>query len=196
MRLLVALAVLIGSGLAVRADANPRSDERETFFETRIRPVLATTCVKCHGGAKTENSLRVDRREWLLKGGDSGAAIVPGDPEKSLLIRALRYGDDNLKMPPAKKLPETVIADFEHWVRDGASGRPIRRKTSRNSTNTTLGNRIGLFSRCEKSSRPRIPPAGRQARLTVSFRQDKTLWDSSPVRRRIGGRCCVGPIST
>jgi cytochrome c553 len=122
MRSCVALAILLCSGLpAALADANSRSDEREAFFETRIRPVLATTCVKCHGGTKTENGLRVDRRESLLKGGDSGPAIVPGDPEKSPLIRALRYADDNLKMPPAKKLPESVVADFERWVRDGAT---------------------------------------------------------------------------
>jgi hypothetical protein len=121
MRFCVALAVLFGGSVsAARADANSRFDEREAFFESRIRPVLATTCVKCHAGTKTENGLSVDRRESLLKGGDSGPAIVPGDPEKSLLIRALRYGDDP-KMPPAKKLPEAVIADFERWVRDGAT---------------------------------------------------------------------------
>ncbi len=92
----------------------------KSFFETKIRPVLATTCFKCHGGKKTENNLRVDRRESLLKGGDSGPAIVPGQPDKSVLIGALRYHDDNLKMPPDKRLPDTVIADFERWVREGA----------------------------------------------------------------------------
>ena len=117
----MALAVLFCGGLSIaHADANLGSEEREAFFEARIRPVLATTCVKCHGAAKAENGLRVDRRESLLKGGDSGPAIVPGDPDKSVLIRALRYVDDP-KMPPAKRLPETVVADFERWVRDGAT---------------------------------------------------------------------------
>jgi|HubBroStandDraft_6_1064221.scaffolds.fasta_scaffold12725_2 hypothetical protein len=123
MRCRALLALLLCGVLAasVRADANAaRSEEREAFFETRIRPVLVTTCSKCHGGTKTENNLRLDRRESLLKGGDSGPAILPGQPDKSLLMRAVRYRDDELKMPPDKKLPETVIVDFEHWVRDGA----------------------------------------------------------------------------
>jgi Protein of unknown function (DUF1553)/Protein of unknown function (DUF1549)/Planctomycete cytochrome C len=112
---------------AVRADA--LSEEREAFFEARIRPVLATTCLKCHGGEKTSNALRVDHREALLKGGDSGPAVVPGDPEKSLLIRAIRYTSEDLRMPPDKKLPDAVTADFERWVRTGAvwpkSARPL-----------------------------------------------------------------------
>ena len=112
---------LVGMLVAsARGDARVRSEEGEVFFETKIRPVLATTCFKCHGGKKTENNLRVDRRESLLKGGDSGPAIVPGQPDKSVLIGALRYHDDNLKMPPDKRLPDAVIADFERWVREGA----------------------------------------------------------------------------
>ena len=121
MRMSVALTVLAGvvTAAVARADANPRL-EREVFFETRIRPVLATTCIKCHAQKRTENNLRVDRRAALVKGGDSGPAIVPGNPEKSLLIRAVRYHDDDLKMPPDKKLPDAVVSDFEQWVRDGA----------------------------------------------------------------------------
>jgi len=115
------LALLIGGFLTASAFAvDGKSEEREAFFETRIRPVLITTCFKCHGGQKTSDNLRVDRREALLKGGDSGPAIVPGDLGKSLLIRAVRYADDDLKMPPDKKLPDAVIADFERWVREGA----------------------------------------------------------------------------
>jgi hypothetical protein len=121
MRLSLPLLVACGgllSGSAALADGH--SEEAEAFFESRIRPVLATTCFKCHGGQKTSNDLRVDRREALLKGGESGPAIVPGHPEKSLLVRALRYTNDELKMPPEKKLPDAVIADFERWVREGA----------------------------------------------------------------------------
>jgi hypothetical protein len=115
--LLLACGGLLGGSAAL---ADGRRDDTEAFFESRIRPVLATTCFKCHGGQKTSNDLRVDRREALLKGGESGPAIVPGHPEKSLLIRALRYTDDDLKMPPNKKLPDAVVADFERWIRDGA----------------------------------------------------------------------------
>ncbi len=104
------------------AGANRATDDRETFFETRIRPVLVAQCVRCHGAEKINNGLRVDARQSLIHGGDSGAAIVPGHPEQSLLLRAMRQADD-LKMPPppARRLPDSVIADFEEWIRDGAT---------------------------------------------------------------------------
>ena len=92
----------------------------DAFFEAKIRPVLVESCFKCHGGKKTSNGLRVDSREALLKVGDSGPAIVPGSPEKSLLIQAIRYTGDELKMPPDKKLPDAVVADFTRWIKDGA----------------------------------------------------------------------------
>ncbi len=97
------------------------TDEREAFFEARIRPVLAANCSRCHGPAKINSGLRLDRHDALIRGGDSGPAIVTGHPDQSLLIGALRQTDD-LKMPPApaRKLPDAVIADFEHWIRDGA----------------------------------------------------------------------------
>jgi hypothetical protein len=92
----------------------------ETFFEARVRPVLVESCFKCHGGAKTSHGLRVDSREALQKGGDSGPAIVPGDPEKSLLVRAIRHHSDDLKMPPGKPLPDVAVADLTEWIRTGA----------------------------------------------------------------------------
>jgi Planctomycete cytochrome C/WXXGXW repeat (2 copies) len=105
------------------AGTNPAAggglDNREAFFDSQIRPVLLGTCAKCHGSTKPRNNLRLDSRAALLKGGDAGPAIVAGDPEKSLLIQAVRYTGDP-KMPPNKKLSAAVIADFEHWVRDGA----------------------------------------------------------------------------
>jgi cytochrome c553 len=107
---------------AVAGTDGQATEEREAFFEARIRPVLAANCARCHGPAKINSGLRVDRREALVRGGDSGPALVPGHPDQSLLIRALRQIDD-LKMPPppGKRLPDAVIADFEHWIRDGAT---------------------------------------------------------------------------
>jgi len=98
------------------------AEDREAFFETRIRPVLAAKCLRCHGPSKTNNGLRVDRREALIGGGDSGPAVVPGRPDQSLLIRAMHQVDD-LKMPPPpeSRLPDRVIADFERWIREGAA---------------------------------------------------------------------------
>lgn len=91
----------------------------DTFFELKIRPILAGTCFKCHGGTKTSAGLRVDSRTALLKGGESGAAVVPGEPAKSLLLDALRHQGD-IKMPPGKKLSPQVVADFETWIKNGA----------------------------------------------------------------------------
>ncbi len=94
----------------------------ETFFELKVRPILAGTCLRCHGGEKVSGGLRVDSRAALLRGGDSGPALVPGSPEKSLLLQALRHAPDSeLKMPPGKQLPEHIRADFETWVRQGAA---------------------------------------------------------------------------
>ncbi len=96
--------------------------EEERFFEVKIRPVLVSQCGKCHASTaeKLRGGLQVDTREGLRRGGDSGPALVPGKPEESLLIRALRYRDEELRMPPKSKLPETVVADFEKWVKMGA----------------------------------------------------------------------------
>jgi hypothetical protein len=93
------------------------------FFENRIRPVLAENCYKCHStqAEKVKGRLLLDSREGVLKGGDTGPAVVPGDPENSLLIKAVRYTDPDLQMPPKdKKLPDNVIADLVTWVKMGA----------------------------------------------------------------------------
>ena len=74
------------------------------FFEKHIRPVLVERCYKCHStqAEKLKGGLLLDTREGVLKGGDTGPAVLPGDPEKSLLIKAVRYTDKDLQMPPAK----------------------------------------------------------------------------------------------
>ena len=92
------------------------------FFEKKIRPVLVDQCYSCHSAEaeKLKGGLALDTRDGLRAGGDSGASIVPGSPDKSLLITALRHTDDDLKMPPKQKLPAAVIADFEQWVAMGA----------------------------------------------------------------------------
>jgi hypothetical protein len=95
--------------------------DADTFFELKIRPVLFDTCFPCHGGKKVNHGLRVDSREALLKGGQTGPAVVPGNPEKSLLIQAIRYRHADIKMPPDKRLPEEVVKDFVSWVEQGAA---------------------------------------------------------------------------
>ena len=91
------------------------------FFESKIRPVLAERCYQCHGGdpAKIRGGLILLDAEGVRAGGDSGAVIVPGSPEDSLMIEALHY-EGLTQMPPDGKLPAHVIADFEQWIRRGA----------------------------------------------------------------------------
>jgi cytochrome c553 len=100
----------------------PIKPEQAKFFETKIRPVLMTTCAKCHASTaeKVKGGLHVDSRDGLRQGGDSGPAVVPGQLDQSLLITAIRYNDQSLQMPPKTKLPDEVIADFEEWVKMGA----------------------------------------------------------------------------
>jgi Protein of unknown function (DUF1549)/Protein of unknown function (DUF1553)/Planctomycete cytochrome C len=96
--------------------------EQEQFFEAKIRPVLVAQCGKCHASTaeKLRGGLRLDSRDGLRLGGDSGPAIVPGRPDESLLLRAIRYRDEDLQMPPRGKLPDAIVADFEAWIRMGA----------------------------------------------------------------------------
>ena len=91
------------------------------FFESKIRPVLVERCYQCHGGdpAKIRGGLILLDAEGVRAGGDSGAVIVPGSPEDSLMIEALHY-EGLTQMPPDGKLPAHVIADFEQWIRRGA----------------------------------------------------------------------------
>jgi hypothetical protein len=104
------------------ADARQRTPEQVRFFETRIRPLLADNCYPCHGPDKQKSDLRLDSREGLLRGGASGRPpVVVGQPEKSLLIRAVRHQDDMLKMPPKRRLSDRQIADLTRWVQMGAS---------------------------------------------------------------------------
>ena len=97
--------------------------EQLDFFESKIRPVLVEHCYSCHSekSEKIRGGLRLDTREDLLRGGTSGAVIVPGDPDASLFIKAIRYKDEELQMPPKdKKLSDEQIANFEAWVKMGA----------------------------------------------------------------------------
>ena len=98
------------------------ADEGTKFFEKKIRPVLVEHCYKCHSGKydKSEGGLRLDNREAMRDGGDSGAAVVPEEIEESLLISAILYNDDFYQMPPDNKLPDRVIEDFKKWIEMGA----------------------------------------------------------------------------
>jgi hypothetical protein len=89
---------LVLTPLAATKAAKPTTDDQETFFETNVRPLLWEQCEQCHGAKKQESGFRVDAKRFLLTGGDSGPAIIPGDAEQSLLIRAVRRLD-GLEVP-------------------------------------------------------------------------------------------------
>jgi hypothetical protein len=114
--LLLTLAVL-------PAAAADLPKEHIEYFETKVRPLLSEHCYQCHSAAagKTKGGLTLDTKAGWEKGGESGAAIVPGDPDKSLMIRAVRYTDDDMQMPPrGEKLEAAEVAVLEEWVRMGA----------------------------------------------------------------------------
>ena len=121
MKIVLLLVVLVFANLS-RAFAEDLTPAQTDFFENRIRPLLADKCYKCHStlAEKIKGGLLLDSREAMLKGGDSGKVIVPGDPEASLLIKAVRYTDPDLQMPKDKKLDDDEIANLEKWVKMGA----------------------------------------------------------------------------
>src|SRR4029077_13402818 len=101
------------AGAPIQAADSPSFE----FFEKNVRPLLVERCYKCHSAdsKKAKGGLLLDTREGMLQGGDHGPAIVPGDPEKSRLIEAIRYQNEDLQMPPRKKLTEQQIEDFVIW---------------------------------------------------------------------------------
>ena len=102
---------------------NAIADDEE-FFEARIRPVLHDRCIGCHGVDEQQGGLRLDSRNAILKGGESGPALVPGNPQESLLLKAIRYEEAELKMPPPEagaRLTASTIEDFSTWVEAGAA---------------------------------------------------------------------------
>jgi hypothetical protein len=92
----------------------------EEFFESKVRPILVERCQTCHGEKKQKSGLRLDSHEAVLKGGEGGLVLVPGHPEKSRLIEAIHWGNEDLKMPPKEKLKPAEIAVLEDWVKRGA----------------------------------------------------------------------------
>src|SRR5437016_4759815 len=109
----------MAAAVAIAAAAQEAALDR---FEKKIRPVLAARCYACHSAsaAAPQGGLLLDSTNSIQRGGNSGAVIQPGNPEQSLLIRAIRYTDKKLKMPPGNPLPPDVVADFEAWIREGA----------------------------------------------------------------------------
>lgn len=122
IRSMIALAALAMLPTALLADepAAKISAEHEAFFEKQIRPLLVKHCQECHGAKEQEGGLRLDSFAALMKGGDSGAVVKPGQPEQSRLIRGVQYNDVNFQMPPDGKLQAGEIEALVTWVKLGA----------------------------------------------------------------------------
>ncbi|MEE3371920.1 MAG: PSD1 and planctomycete cytochrome C domain-containing protein [Planctomycetota bacterium] len=117
----LAVCAVVGGG--VSALAAPADKAGLDFFEAKIRPVLVRHCYQCHSAKAAatkmlKGGLQVDTREGLLRGGETGPALIAGQPEQSLLVAALKH--DGLEMPPKNRLPASIITDFEKWIRLGA----------------------------------------------------------------------------
>jgi len=115
------------------------ADTGVEFFEKRIRPLLAEQCYECHSATakKLKGGLHLDTRDGWAKGGDSGPAVVPGAPDRSLLIQAVRWADPDTQMPPKNKLTAAQIAALEEWVRLGAPDPRMAGASSKPTTTNT-----------------------------------------------------------
>ncbi|MDP6445668.1 MAG: DUF1549 domain-containing protein, partial [Pirellulaceae bacterium] len=113
------ICIVVGAHLA-SAGAVAQDAVDEAFFEKRIRPVLVERCYGCHSSKakQIQGGLRLDYRDSMREGGESGPAVTPGKPADSLVLSALRH--ESFEMPPDRKLPASVAADFERWIIGGA----------------------------------------------------------------------------
>ena len=121
-RSLPSLLLVIFAGVTtLPATGNDFTPDQIEFFEKRVRPILATRCYECHSTAKgkKQGGLLLDDRAAIVAGGDSGPAASPGEPEKSLLIEAVRYDPAGFQMPPTGKLPAAEVATLVEWVKQG-----------------------------------------------------------------------------
>ncbi|HSI64721.1 MAG TPA: PSD1 and planctomycete cytochrome C domain-containing protein [Candidatus Saccharimonadia bacterium] len=162
--LLLALTVPVA---AVRGDI---TDEQRNFFERKIRPVLVEKCYECHSAQskKVKGGLMLDSKEATQHGGDSGPAVVPGNLSDSTLIEAIRYGNKDMEMPPKGKLPDSVIADFETWVKMGApdprgelvaDAGNASSQWKKNEINIAEGRKFWAFQAPKKSPVPEVKNA-------------------------------------
>ena len=120
----IALILLTGLGLAAGAQEpapapRPTADGEAEFYRQKVQPLLARRCYACHSGqaAAPQGGLRLDSRAAWLRGGNSGPAVVPGDPDRSRLIQAVRYPPTGLRMPPDGRLPDAEVASRNRSVR-------------------------------------------------------------------------------
>ncbi len=165
------------------------------FFEKKIRPVLVEQCYQCHSAAaeqagKLKGGLRLDSRAALLRGGESGPAIAPGNADESLLLDALRY--EAFQMPPRGRLPAAVVADFKTWVERGAADpRTEVAAPARRGIDLEAGRRHWSYRPLSKPQPPQVANAGGPidafilARLAEQGLHAVALADRATLARRL-----------
>ena len=155
------------------------------FFEQKIRPVLVQECYGCHsaGAKKVRGGLRLDTRAAVLAGGDSGPAVVPGKPDESLILEALRH--EGLAMPPKSKLPDAVVADFERWITMGAPDpRDGQAVPVRSGIDLEAGRRFWSY----QPPRRHTPPPGGRRRLAADRHRPLPARRAGGTESAAGGR--------
>ncbi len=135
------------------------NDEQVAFFESKIRPVLVDACYECHSneGGKIKSGLALDSREALRLGGDSGPSIVAGNPLDSLLWTSIAYSDPDYEMPPKKRLPANIVADFKKWIEMGAPDpRTTKKIIVKSQIDIEEGKEFWSFQKPEKGDLPKV----------------------------------------
>lgn len=164
---------LLGLRSPIAAEEAAFTPAQIEYFEKQVRPLLVEHCQKCHGAEKQKGELRLDSREALLKGGETGPGIVAGKPAESELIKALKYDPDGYQMPPEGKLPDETVAVFVKWVEMGAPW-PAMAPTGRDRLAPT-----GAEEFQRRSQRYAFQPLKRVTPPAVK----QTSWPRTPIDR-------------
>ncbi|HLY10126.1 MAG TPA: DUF1549 domain-containing protein, partial [Planctomycetota bacterium] len=154
--------------LFVLPAASPQEDaETVRLFEDKVAPLLAARCYKCHSAEspKPKGGLRVDSRDALLKGGETGPALVPGNLEKSLLVRAVGWDDPDLQMPPKERLPGAEVDLLRRWIAGGAPWSAKVAKARKPEKKITDADRAWWSFQPVRS--PAVPPADEGCRNEI-----------------------------
>jgi len=137
-----------------KRDASPDGQAARTFFNEKVRPILEQHCYQCHShqAKKAKGGLVLDSRSGWAKGGQSGRAVVPGKPGKSLLLSAVKYQD--LEMPPKGKLPDKLVRRLERWIADGAYDPRVTKSGRTNKIDFEAGRRHWAFQPLKQTAPP------------------------------------------
>ncbi len=181
----IAVVACAASGALLAA---PPSAEQIDFFEKRVRPLLTERCYECHSAEKkTKGGLALDSRETTIKGGDTGPALVAGNPETSLLIEAVRYKNHDLQMPPKRQLSESEVKTLEEWVKMGAPDpREAVQVVKRGRTiDIKEGRKFWSFTPLARVEPPAFPPLASPIDAFILAKlQEKGLRSAPPADKR------------